>query len=187
MEYFGPRPRYCAEHIDQDPGSLYTKCRWSDPKGTDGKTCKEVVLKEFVVCHKHYGEYVNGHFHGVEGHEKANEHLRKITSILETLEKEALHAKKSQQDLYQRKNKLIPKFCKMRDIITQRIVELELKMKCLPDHQLDMSDDLVLAPSDSATSGLDAMSSDRPESDFDLSNFLKKRVVEPSLQPFDLV
>lgn len=27
MEYIGPRPIYCAEHIELDPNSLYEKCK----------------------------------------------------------------------------------------------------------------------------------------------------------------
>lgn len=57
MEYIGPRPVYCAEHIEQDPGSLYAKCR-SDYQRVSGdkKGCKEIVLKDFVYCYKHYSE-----------------------------------------------------------------------------------------------------------------------------------
>lgn len=32
MEYIGPKPEYCAEHIDLDPKSLYTKCKSSYQK-----------------------------------------------------------------------------------------------------------------------------------------------------------
>lgn len=57
MEYMGPRPIYCAEHIELDPKSLYEKCKAGYQKEPgDSKGCKEVVLKEFGVCYKHYSD-----------------------------------------------------------------------------------------------------------------------------------
>jgi len=60
MEYIGPRPIYCAEHIELDPLSLYEKCKspYQKERG-DGKGCKEVVLKEFGLCYKHFSDLIN--------------------------------------------------------------------------------------------------------------------------------
>ena len=58
MEYTGPRPTYCAEHIDQDPNSMYSKCKSAYQKTPgDKKGCKQVVLKEFGMCYKHFANY----------------------------------------------------------------------------------------------------------------------------------
>ena len=60
MEYIGPRPIYCAEHIELDPDTMYIKCRSSYGKFPgDGKGCKEVVLKDFVMCYKHFEDRLN--------------------------------------------------------------------------------------------------------------------------------
>jgi hypothetical protein len=55
MEYIGPRPKYCAEHIQLDPECLHMKCSSHYQKMPgDKKGCREVVLKEFGLCHKHF-------------------------------------------------------------------------------------------------------------------------------------
>ena len=60
MEFVGPRPVYCAEHIELDPSSIYCKCTSPYNKETgDGKSCKEVVLKEFQRCYKHFEDHLN--------------------------------------------------------------------------------------------------------------------------------
>jgi len=44
MEYIGPKPIYCAEHIELDPNTLYEKCKSSYYKTPgDRKCCKEVT------------------------------------------------------------------------------------------------------------------------------------------------
>jgi len=116
MEYTGPRPTYCAEHIDQDPNSMYSKCRSPYQKTPgDKKGCKQVVLKEFVMCYKHFANY------SLTLSEKEVETLlARVKEILSALEIEAAEAKKDRQDLYQRKNKLIPKYQKIRVILEHR-------------------------------------------------------------------
>jgi len=124
MEYIGPRPIYCAEHIELDPESLYEKCKSPYQKEIgDNKGCKEVVLKEFGVCYKHYIDVVNvviqeGDF------ARAHHDLSRITELLSQLEKEAAAAKKKDGDLYQRKNKLIPKFHEMKKTAIRAVEEL---------------------------------------------------------------
>lgn len=114
MEYIGPRPLYCAEHIELDPNSLYKKCSAGYQKEPgDGKPCKEVVLKEFSLCYKH-GHLWLSTLKGVEGSIAAHARLRRVEEVLATLEAEAHAAKKTNADLYQRKNKLIPKFLAMK-------------------------------------------------------------------------
>jgi len=53
MDYIGPRPLHCAEHIHLDETSLYQKCATVVELDYRHKYCKEVVLKEFGVCFKH--------------------------------------------------------------------------------------------------------------------------------------
>jgi len=114
MEYIGPRPIYCAEHIELDPKSLYMKCKSSYQKEPgDKKGCKEVVLKEFAVCYKHYADLLNDMLKNQEFEKIRHQNIR-ITELLIQLEKEAATAKKKDGDLYQRKNKLIPKFQEMK-------------------------------------------------------------------------
>jgi len=125
MEYIGPRPIYCAEHIELDPKSLYEKCKSLYQKEVnDNKGCKEVVLKEFGVCYKHYTDMVVEMIHKRDNEMIRKHHLR-ITELLIQLEKEASAAKKKDGDLYQRKNKLIPKFQEMKKIINKAVETID--------------------------------------------------------------
>jgi len=125
MEYIGPRPIYCAEHIELDPNSLYEKCKSPFQKEVDDKKgCKEVVLKEFGLCYKHYGASV-AELVANRDIQTARMHYDRILELLDQLEREANAAKKKDGDLYQRKNKLIPKFQEMKKIIAKGLEELQ--------------------------------------------------------------
>jgi len=134
MEYIGPRPIYCAEHIELDPKSLYEKCKSSYQKDPgDNKGCKEVVLKEFGVCYKHYGDLIQEMIDNREN-EKAQSHAERINDLLSQLERDASAAKKKDGDLYQRKNKLIPKFQEMKKSVCRAVELLEMnRNKDLPE------------------------------------------------------
>jgi len=124
MEFIGPRPIYCAEHIQLDPHCLYTKCKSTYQKVPgDKKGCREVVLKEFGLCHKHYNDAVKK-MKGPDGIQMVIEKLVRVSELLNNLEDEALKAKKTDADLFQRKNKLIPKFHEIRSILKKRLCEL---------------------------------------------------------------
>jgi hypothetical protein len=128
MEYIGPRPIYCAEHIELDPESLYEKCKSPYQKEPgDNKGCKEVVLKEFGICYKHYIDVVNVMLRECDL-ARAHHDLKRISELLTQLEKEAAAAKKKDGDLYQRKNKLIPKFLEMRKLATKVVEEITSRM-----------------------------------------------------------
>lgn len=125
MEYIGPRPIYCAEHIELDPKSLYEKCKSSYQKEPgDNKGCKEVVLKEFGVCYKHYPDLIQEMIDNRE-YEKTRKHSERVSELLTQLERDAAAAKKKDGDLYQRKNKLIPKFQEMKKLIIRALEALE--------------------------------------------------------------
>jgi hypothetical protein len=127
MEFIGPRPIYCAEHIQLDPNCLYTKCKSTYQKVPgDKKGCREVVLKEFGLCHKHYNDAVKK-MKGLEGYQMVIEKLIRVSELLNNLEEEALKAKKTDADLFQRKNKLIPKFHEIRSILKKRLCELYIE------------------------------------------------------------
>jgi len=127
MEFIGPRPIYCAEHIQLDPNCLYTKCKSTYQKVPgDKKGCREVVLKEFGLCHKHYNDVVKK-MKGLEGYQLVIEKLIRVSELLNNLEDEALKAKKTDADLFQRKNKLIPKFHEIRSILKKRLCELYIE------------------------------------------------------------
>lgn len=153
MEYFGPRPLYCAEHIEQDPNCYYTKCKSPHQKTPgDNKGCREVVLKEFEYCHKHFQMYTSK----IQGNDACSfsvERLRRVEDLLQQLEQEAAHAKKTDADLYQRKNKLIPKFTEMRMMLIKRAAELGADQALLnrPTElatPLSPSSSMVSSPSD---------------------------------------
>jgi hypothetical protein len=125
MEYIGPRPAYCAEHIELDSKSLYEKCKSSYQKEVgDNKGCKEVVLKEFGVCYKHYTDLIL-ELGNKKDFDTIRKHQERIIELLSQLEREASAAKKKDGDLYQRKNKLIPKFQEMRKIIFKAVEALD--------------------------------------------------------------
>lgn len=126
MEYIGPRPIYCAEHIELDPRSLYEKCKSSYQKDVgDNKGCKEVVLKEFGICYKHYSDLIVELAHKRDV-DTIRKHHERIGDLLNQLEKEASAAKKKDGDLYQRKNKLIPKFQEMKKIVNKAVETLDI-------------------------------------------------------------
>lgn len=124
MEFIGPRPLYCAEHIDQDPTSLYTKCNSTHHLVSgEGKGCREVVLKELNCCHKHFDQITALWPLTPAGLATARSTLARVTEILELLEGEAAAAKKSDPDLFQRKHKIIPKFVQIIRQIEQWILD----------------------------------------------------------------
>jgi len=115
---------YCAEHIHLDPHCLYAKCKSTYQKTPgDRKGCREVVLKEFTLCHKHYNDAVK-RMKGESGAHLVVEKLNRVSELLTNLEDEAIKAKKTDADLFQRKNKLIPKFHEMRAILRRKLCEL---------------------------------------------------------------
>merc|ERR1719282_1199831 len=119
MEFIGPRPIYCAEHIELDPNTIYCKC--TSPYGKvpgDSKGCKEIVLKEFGVCYKHFELYLAS-LPEDNPMEIARKSLDRVQELLSRLEMEAASAKKKRHDLFHRKNKLIPKFAKMASQLTE--------------------------------------------------------------------
>lgn len=63
MEYVGPRPIYCAEHISLDPEALYHKCGLAIDCDKGAKFCKEVVLHNFKYCYKHIGHWLASSAH----------------------------------------------------------------------------------------------------------------------------
>jgi hypothetical protein len=122
MEYIGPRPVYCAEHIELDPAALYVKCKAGFQKEPgDDKACKEVVLAEFGLCYKHFG-LMTRTLVAKGDLETALHHQQRIQDLQLQLEREAASAKKKDSDLYQRKNKLIPKFQEMNRLIREAIL-----------------------------------------------------------------
>jgi len=127
MEYIGPRPQYCAEHIELDPESLYEKCKSTYQKEPgDNKGCKEVVLKEFGICYKHFIDSVSSIVRDGD-FVRARHNFKRISELLSQLEKEAAAAKKKDGDLFQRKNKLIPKFLEMKKLASKTIEELSAR------------------------------------------------------------
>lgn len=145
----------------------------------DSKGCREVVLKEFGYCHKHFPDYlleiigevgaqqpeikpagiptfsaptipcqvppaprsfsplsVSSEFSyaisaptpkipdGTSILNGVRTKLIRVMELLDRLSKEALDAKKSDPDLFQRKNKLIPKFQEMKAILQGKFDEL---------------------------------------------------------------
>lgn len=97
----GDQPVYCAEHIEQDPNSIYCKCRapyQNEPgdKKVDSfflerlspssyslpsiQRCKEIVLKEFEYCYKHYGIAIQSMV-GRDGYVLACSRADKLVSI----------------------------------------------------------------------------------------------------------
>eukprot|EP00300_Choanocystis_sp_HF-7_P010030 c16752_g1_i2.p1 GENE.c16752_g1_i2~~c16752_g1_i2.p1 ORF type:complete len:483 (+),score=73.83 c16752_g1_i2:75-1451(+) len=122
MEYVGPRPLYCAEHIALDPQAMYCKCNL---KGSgDNKGCKEIVYKEFKRCYKHFKIWLDAEYSGPAALQRTIELHGTIMKLLSQLEQEALVAKREDAELYQRKCKLIPKYQSMNATIKSHLAEL---------------------------------------------------------------
>eukprot|EP01117_Protostelium_nocturnum_P018412 TRINITY_DN769_c0_g1_i1.p1 TRINITY_DN769_c0_g1~~TRINITY_DN769_c0_g1_i1.p1 ORF type:complete len:327 (+),score=140.26 TRINITY_DN769_c0_g1_i1:556-1536(+) len=126
MEYIGPRPQYCAEHIELDPNSLYVKCKSEYQKEVgDNKGCKEIVLKEFGVCYKHFHDAANDMIRKRD-HETAERINNRINQLHSELVRETANAKRKDADLFQRKNKLLPKFQEMKRMANQTVETLSM-------------------------------------------------------------
>jgi len=84
---------------------------------------------------------------GFEGVNLVLDKLVRVTEILNNLEDEALKAKKTDADLFQRKNKLIPKFHQIRNILKKRLCELYLEGfpldTCIPLEYLQDPDSII--------------------------------------------
>jgi len=139
MEFFGPPPDYCAEHIHLDTESLYCKCRAtrnitkSGSSAVTNRGCREVVLKQFGFCHKHFNNLTQ-FLVGPSGIEYGQLKLQRVNELLMLLEKEALQAKQIDGDMFQRKTKIIPKFKELRSVILLRIEELQRQQQLQPFH-----------------------------------------------------
>lgn len=131
MEYIGPRPLYCAEHITLDVDTLYCKCGSPYQKTVgDGKGCREVVLKEFQFCHKHFDQSLDAMLaEGEQGLATAQAQYDRVCTLLTQLEAEAASAKSVDPDLFQRKHKLIPKFVEMKRLFHKRFPQLKPETK----------------------------------------------------------
>jgi len=79
-------------------------------------------LKEFSICHKHFEDKLNA-IPVCERTPILEEYLARVETILTALETEAAQAKKERHDLYQRKNKLIPKFQNMKETLQKFLNE----------------------------------------------------------------
>jgi len=187
MEYIGPRPIYCAEHIELDPESLYEKCKSPYQKEPgDNKGCKEVVLKEFGICYKHYIDVVNVMLRECDL-VRAHHDLKRICELLTQLEREAAAAKKKDGDLYQRKNKLIPKFLEMRKLATKVVEEITSRMPkdapTFPEESPNFKDktELALPMAEGLLFGPQVPKSRLPLMDIDLRSIELKHLTDGTL------
>lgn len=175
MEYIGPRPIYCAEHIELDQNSLYEKCKSSYQKDPgDKKGCKEVVLKEFGLCYKHYGDMV-AQIVQKQDTETIRRHHERVLQLLDQLEREAAAAKKKDGDLYQRKNKLIPKFQEMKKLTLKAMEDLHIA-PVQGDETSPYGSPItapVLSLSDEEDSDVQLGGHDSPYSDLDTSKMIE--------------
>mmetsp|Transcript_55364 Transcript_55364/g.83822 ORF Transcript_55364/g.83822 Transcript_55364/m.83822 type:complete len:404 (+) Transcript_55364:35-1246(+) len=157
MEFFGPRPIYCAEHIELDTATIYCKCLCPYNKEVgDGKGCKEVVLKEFSYCYKHFQHRIETYPAGASL-ESAKNDLTRVTGLLERLEHEAAQAKKRQHDLFQRKKKLLPKFVGMKKTLEEFIEKCdkpEVQKFSAPDMSAFKCPGDLISAADSLLSGM---------------------------------
>eukprot|EP01091_Cochliopodium_minus_P008559 TRINITY_DN1964_c0_g2_i2.p1 TRINITY_DN1964_c0_g2~~TRINITY_DN1964_c0_g2_i2.p1 ORF type:complete len:490 (-),score=167.70 TRINITY_DN1964_c0_g2_i2:113-1582(-) len=121
LEYIGPRPLYCAEHIEEDKNTLHGKCKcpYFKEKG-DGKACKQIILKELVMCYRHFDEVLLN-----LTLEKARRQKTLVVEMIKKLRQDSKTFLKTNIDLYQRKSKLLPKYIKLDNILSKFIAEKE--------------------------------------------------------------
>eukprot|EP00298_Acanthocystis_sp_HF-20_P009713 c18461_g1_i2.p1 GENE.c18461_g1_i2~~c18461_g1_i2.p1 ORF type:complete len:403 (-),score=86.54 c18461_g1_i2:189-1376(-) len=127
MDYIGPRPVYCAEHIHLDPDCWYQKCAVSS-FDCKQKSCKEVVLKEFGVCYKHLPgllEVDERFTTNPSAVQNAKVILKRVTDLANQIRKEANAARAHNQELFQRKAKLVTKYHAMQDILSAHITKFQ--------------------------------------------------------------
>lgn len=138
MEYIGERPDYCAEHIDNEPDSIYTKCNIFYEKTTAGTVkCKELVLKDFGFCYKHFDHFLK-RFTDLHHYSYLFERLIFIETQLKNLLEEAGTATSAEKYLYQRKYKLISKTESMKAQTKQKLQDFSRKLNSLMEkHGID--------------------------------------------------
>eukprot|EP01130_Rhizamoeba_saxonica_P000631 TRINITY_DN10587_c0_g1_i1.p1 TRINITY_DN10587_c0_g1~~TRINITY_DN10587_c0_g1_i1.p1 ORF type:complete len:366 (-),score=47.80 TRINITY_DN10587_c0_g1_i1:55-1152(-) len=136
-EFIGPKPQYCAEHINLDEHCWYRKCNsaYNKEKG-DKKRCREIVLKEFGLCHKHYKDAISTMV-GFDGYTLCYKKLTRAREILTNLETEAETIRCSSPDLYQRKVKLIYKYRQLVDILQDHLYVLQYHNEYYSRMQMD--------------------------------------------------
>eukprot|EP00301_Raphidiophrys_heterophryoidea_P001069 c10532_g1_i1.p1 GENE.c10532_g1_i1~~c10532_g1_i1.p1 ORF type:complete len:623 (-),score=144.31 c10532_g1_i1:276-2144(-) len=127
MEYIGPRPQFCAEHIALDVNAQYHKCDFRGPE--DSKGCKEIVYKDFSRCYKHFKQWLLDDYKGDDALTRLQALHIRVLELLAQLEQEASVAKHEDSELYQRKSKLIPKYQSMDNTLKIHIAELKSQIK----------------------------------------------------------
>lgn len=71
------------------------------------------MFKDFRRCYKHLNEWLEEEFSGEDATERAGSALRTARRLAAQLEQEAASAKGEDQELYQRKSKILPKYQSM--------------------------------------------------------------------------
>jgi len=111
------------------------------------------------------------------------EKLNRVSELLTNLEEEAIKAKKTDADLFQRKNKLIPKFHEMRTVLRRRLCELRTEGFVGADVPEEMFSDGVDGVENSTSASPSSTHSPIPASiGGNLMNSAPKGLVEPPQQ-----
>lgn len=117
MEYVGPRPLYCAEHIESDPAAQYHKCGFLMSTLAHGreKKCKEIVFTDFKRCYKHLDDWLTPATPAAD----VKSALTTANRLATQLQTEAADAKSEDLELYQRKLKILRKYQSMISTLEQ--------------------------------------------------------------------
>eukprot|EP01099_Mayorella_cantabrigiensis_P004412 TRINITY_DN330_c0_g5_i1.p1 TRINITY_DN330_c0_g5~~TRINITY_DN330_c0_g5_i1.p1 ORF type:complete len:315 (-),score=62.00 TRINITY_DN330_c0_g5_i1:64-885(-) len=124
MEFLGPIPDFCAQHIEQDPLSLFSHCKFGSPHNDRRRRCREIVLRDFGWCTKHFDRFLenyNAHSHLPLLQDKLNI----VQSHLRELEESHKAPVKDDKSLYHRKYKIITKLQQMKIRLLHRLSKLE--------------------------------------------------------------
>eukprot|EP00298_Acanthocystis_sp_HF-20_P007036 c16741_g1_i1.p1 GENE.c16741_g1_i1~~c16741_g1_i1.p1 ORF type:complete len:249 (+),score=62.04 c16741_g1_i1:387-1133(+) len=137
LDYVGPNPLYCAEHIHLDANSLLQKCSATCFPGSipKQKVCKEIILKEVGICHKHMKDYLR--HCDLYSYEKLGEQalintqklLDRVNLVLQQLKADASSAKLNDRETFQRKAKLISKYRSIRSSLMGNLTFLTAQKK----------------------------------------------------------
>jgi len=116
MDHNGHLESFCAEHIEHDPQSVFARCSFAENQQL--APCKEIVLKRFGVCHKHFSVYCNRMTE--EGTQQLWENFNFLTSLISSMISEMPSVKKDSKS-YHRKYKALRKYQFMRLLLVERV------------------------------------------------------------------
>ena len=122
--------RFCPQHIDQDPETPFCHC-------ASKQGCKEVVLKRFGVCYKHFDLYLAG-IGNQELEQRLWENLNFLNPLISSMFSQ-MPSVRTDKTIYHRIYKSLRKYQSMRLQILEKSKQRSLERMILQRTQIGCS------------------------------------------------